>query len=200
MINDDDSQITKTRTKKLQNDERLQSFGLFRSRYQFNYSAEREHDKRFVEDLIKKIDLEYPIDQIQSLNYDLSALLSVINDTDGKKFDKSYKPMPDRIRYKYEYLRKILREEDNKYDHDIFDHIYWYQDKPNDILTIETHPYGRLNDRHFKVFSKAKQEHPELYIEVLPNSYYFANHTLYIKFIITKASKFGLGVKLKNVL
>lgn len=180
----------KPRKRLLRNDTRLQSFGLFAPQWRKEYGIERLKSKDFVQNIIKQIDEQFDFKDIIQLEYDLSGLLTIINDTEEKKDEDKHKPMPDDIFDKYEYLRSIIYSQQKHSGIGVFDHVYWDYEKEKDILRIETHPYNGLDDRDFEVFFKAKQKHPDLYIEVFPNSYYFANHTMYIRFTIMNAKKF----------
>lgn len=171
----------------LQNNKRLKGFGLFVNR-DSRFPKHKDKNKKFVENFIKQIDLEYGINELHELNYDLSALLSIINDPNNEI--NHYESMPDKVLTKYEYLKDLLQNEYG-FNRKIFDHIFWYENKLENILVIESHPYSHLSDNEFKLFTQASEKHPNLTIQIYPNSHYFANHTLYIKFIIENPETFG---------
>ena len=175
---------------RLQNEPKLKRFGLFKMTPRITPRGDEEREerlKRFMEDIVKKIDLEYPRQELPQLNYHLSAILSIINDPLGKiNKDGHGKTMNNRVRRCYEYLSKELIAVRG---HIMFDHIFWYDDEDGNLV-IESHPYGILGNKDFELFVRAREKYPDLEIRVRPDSHYFANHTLYIKFIIKNPSEF----------
>jgi hypothetical protein len=201
--------ITKPWGFKLQNNKRFSGFGMFNNNY-YGYDQDRLKVKQFMENFIKEIDEKFSDDRgnITDLHYDIDALASVLNDPENKI--NKFVSMPSHVELYFMYLISLLTEysekiKKNSYhsQHEYIDHIYWYfidneglsryfpysfvtRKRNKEIhhwLVFESHPYNILNNSDFTIFSYIHEAHPGLSIQVLPNSHYFTNHTLYLRFI-----------------